>query len=321
MPFGWWWPVVGGALAGLLLRFVFQGDPDGPYAAMQGSFIVGSPILVAVVTVAIAEYRKRRSWSYYFVVPAAANALYVLGALLILIEGLICAVIIVPLFMLIGGAAGLIMGALCRLTGWPPRAALGCAAALPLVFGAFEHQLPLTPSFREQFRELHVAAPPEVVWRQLIDVRDIHPAELDDAWMYRIGVPLPSQGALETRDGERLRHVTMGKGIRFQQVATDWVEQRLVSWRYRFAADSFPPGALDDHVRIGGAYFDLGETTYSLAPEGTGTRLSVRMRYRVSTNFNWYAARVADLLVGDFAAHVLGFYARRAERASTQAPS
>ena len=56
----------------------------------------------------------------------------------------------------------------------------------------------------------------------------------------------------------------MGKGIHFDQVATEWRENERVSWRYRFAADSFPAGALDDHVRIGGHYFDLGETQYSL---------------------------------------------------------
>ncbi len=65
-------------------------------------------------------------------------------------------------------------------------------------------------------------------------------------------------------------------------------------------------------MRIGGHYFDVGETTYSLRAEGAGTRLSVRMRYRVSTHFNWYAGPVADFLVGDFAERILGFYARRA---------
>ena len=84
--------------------------------------------------------------------------------------------------------------------------------------------------------------------------------------MYRIGVPVPESGVGAQHDGEHLRHVTMGKGIRFDQVATEWRENERVSWRYRFSEDSFPPGALDDHVRIGGEYFDVGESTYSLTP-------------------------------------------------------
>ena len=43
------------------------------------------------------------------------------------------------------------------------------------------------------------------------------------------------------------------------------------------------------------------------------TLLTLRMRYRVSTHFNWYAGRVADFLVGDFGEVILRFYAQRAE--------
>ena len=39
----------------------------------------------------------------------------------------------------------------------------------------------------------------------------------------------------------------------------------------------------------------------------------LRMRYRVSTHFNWYAGRVADFLIADFADMILRFYSRRAE--------
>jgi hypothetical protein len=138
--------------------------------------------------------------------------------------------------------------------------------------------------------------------------------------MYRIGVPLPSAGAGESRDGEHLRHIAMGKGIRFDQVATEWLPDERVTWVHRFAPDSFPAGALDDHVRIGGEYFDVGATTYALRPDGAGTRLSVRMRYRVSTHFNWYAGPVADFLVGDFAERILVFYAHRARVIQVPAP-
>ena len=192
---------------------------------------------------------------------------------------------------------------------------------LPLIFGSFENQLPRDHRERVQEREIFVAAPPTAVWRELVDTRDIRREEVGAAWMYRIGVPVPSAGTGELLDGEHLRHITMGKGIRFDQVATEWLPGERVSWAYRFGPDSIPAGALDDHVRIGGEYFDLGETTYSLRPDGAGTRLSVRMRYRVSTHFNWYAGPVADLLVGDFAARILEFYARRARSPQPAASS
>lgn len=316
LPYRGWWPFAGGALVGLALRLLFAGGPGDAYAAMMESFILGSPVLVAAVTVYIAEQDFRRSWSYYFVAPALANLLYVLGTLLILIEGWICAIIIFPLFALVGGLAGLAMGAICRATHWPRRTIVGCVALLPLITGGFEQHLPLPDLERVSEREIVVAAAAPAVWRALVDVYQIVPAEIDDAWLYRIGVPLPTAGAADTREGEHLRHMSMGKGIHFDQVAIEWRENEQVTWRNRFTAGSFPAGALDDHVRIGGHYFDVSETQYTLSESGGQTRLRIRMSYRVSTRFNWYAGPVADLLVGNFAEVVLGFYARRAELAA-----
>jgi hypothetical protein len=104
----------------------------------------------------------------------------------------------------------------------------------------------------------------------------------------------------------------MGKGIQFDQVATLWEPNHRVLWTYRFAADSFPPHALDDHVRIGGEYFDLLDTEYLLTPVGNQTELRIRMSYRVSTRFNWYAQPIAEILIGNFEEVILGFYANRA---------
>jgi hypothetical protein len=158
-----------------------------------------------------------------------------------------------------------------------------------------------------------VAATPEKVWAQLTVARNIRPDEIGTAWMYRIGVPLPSSAVTELADGTEVRHITMGKGIHFEQIAADWQPNHRVRWLYRFASDSFPAGALDDHVRIGGEYFDVIDTEYELLGVGTGTELRVRMKYRVSTSFNWYTRPIAEFLVGNFEEAALRFYAHRAE--------
>jgi hypothetical protein len=315
LPYSGWWAAGGGALAGLLVRLLFWRSAGEPFAPMLASFIFGAPVVVGVVTVYLAERIETRTWVYYFLAPMYASGLFVVGTLLLLIEGWICAILIIPMFAVVGGISGLMMGVVCRLTRWPRPQIVGCLAILPLVGGSFEHRIPAADRVRVETREIVIAAPPDAVWRELVDVRDIRPAEVDGAWMYRIGVPLPVAGAADVVNGQHLRHVTMGKGVRFDQVATVWRENERVTWRYRFAPDSFPPGALDDHVRIGGQYFDIVESTYSLAPRGAGTVLSLSTRYRVSTHFNWYAGWIGDFLVGDFGETIVAFYARRAERA------
>jgi len=317
LPYSRWWAVGLGAAAGLLMRLLFWGSPGEPFSAMLSSFIVGSPLVVGVVTVYLAERVERRGWRYYFAAPALATVLYVAGSMLILIEGWICAIVIIPLFALVGGLAGLLMGAICRVTRWPRGPFVSCVAALPMLGGSFEHRIPTEQSLRTQEREVFIAAPPEAVWRTLMDTRDIRPEEVDGAWMYRIGVPTPHDGISEFSGGERLRHITMGKGVRFDQVAVEWQENQRVTWHYRFTPESFPAGALDDHVRVGGEYFDVRESSCELTAVPGGTRLRMRMSYRVSTHFNWYAAPVADFIIGDFTEVILDFYARRAQAGSS----
>ena len=319
LPFSFWYPIGGGVVAGLLMRLVFSGRAGDAFGAMLGSFIFGAPLLVAAVTVWLAERIVSRSWAYYFFAPMLSVTLFVAGTLALYIEGWICAILILPLFAIVGGVAGLVVGAICRYTGRPKRSVVGCLALVPLLGGSVEHLIPNAERERAQTREIFVAAPPETVWRQIVDVPDIRPEEVGGAWMYRIGVPTPLEVRGETHGGEHLRRVTMNRGVRFEQVAITWREPTTAVWEYRFDSNSFPPGALDDHVRIGGEYFDIRTCAFTLTPAAGGTRLSLSTRYRVSTHFNWYAGPIGDFIVGDFVETSLGLYARRAERAAAPA--
>jgi hypothetical protein len=312
LPFSGWWPLLVGALVGVALRLVYAGKPGMPYAPMESSFIYLVPFAVGAVTVYVAEATRRRTWFYYLWAPVIANTLFVVGTLAIMIEGLICAVIVVPLFAMLGAIGGLVMGALCRATRWR-KGAVYSFGALPLLLGA----LPSQDVDRERVahieRSIVVEAPAQQLWQHLLNTPDIRPDELGHAWLYRIGVPLPMAGIAQRTPEGLVRKVTMGRSIHFEQVATQWQENRFVHWTYRFAPDSFPAHALDDHVVIGGHYFDLHDTRYTLLPlSDTRTRLTVRMGYRVSTGFNWYADGVAQLLVGNFQDVVLAFYRHRA---------
>jgi hypothetical protein len=73
---------------------------------MAGGFIFCAPLAVGALTVYLAERRERRSWGYYFYAPFLATMLFVAGSLLVMIEGIICAIVIVPMFAVLAGSAG-----------------------------------------------------------------------------------------------------------------------------------------------------------------------------------------------------------------------
>lgn len=304
-------PFIAGVVTGLVLRLVFRGEPNAAFDAMTGSFVYLAPLIVGAVTVYVAERIERRTWGYYLSAGFIANLVFALGTMVALIEGLICVIVIAPLFGVIGMFGGLLMGALCRLL-FEPQRPLYCLVALPLALGALEPP-PSAERIGTVERSVLISAAPERVWQAIQNADAIEPHEVDSAWMYRIGVPLPVAGITRREGGEIVRTITMGKSVHFDQVVTEWQEHRLMRVKYRYQPDSFPPYALDQHVVLGGHYFDMTGTAYVLEPQGMDTRLTIQMQYRVRTRFNWYADLVARILFNDFEKVILEFYRRRSE--------
>ena len=315
LPFPKGWPVVAGALAGIALRLAFRGAPGETFAAMSAGFMYLAPIVVGAVTVYVAERRTRRDWNYYVVAPFLANCLFILGTLLIMIEGLICAIVVVPLFGILGSVGGVLMGAVCRLTNWPKQT-LYSIGLLPFIVGGLYGEIPASVERGAVERRVLIAAAADEIWNQILNAPDIRPEEIEGAWMFRIGVPLTRSGRMLETEGGRVRRVTMGNGIYFDELITDLRPPSHVRWTYRYHEDSFPPGTLDEHVRLGGHYFDITDTSYTLTPRDGRTELAVTMHYRLSTSFNWYAVPVARLLLRDLAGVNLDYYRHRAEGAA-----
>ena len=309
------YPVIAGAVFGVLLRLLFSGQAGSRWSAMTESFIFVVPLVVGMLTVYLAERQRRHSWGYYVVAPCAATALFVAGTMLILIEGLVCAIVIIPMFSVLGAVGGLVMGAVCRLTNWP-RPLLYCAGALPMVLASLGPLLPAPAEIGSIERSVVIRAPAAAVWRQLNDIDNIQPDEMARAWAMRIGVPLPMSGKTRQTAQGLVRESRWGKMVHFDEVIQEWLPERHMRWTYRFAPDSFPRRALDDHVVIGGHYFDLIDTSYTLTPEGEGgvTRLTTRVQYRISTQFNFDADWAAQLLLGNLCDVGLHLYKDRSER-------
>nr|WP_298147000.1 hypothetical protein [uncultured Pseudomonas sp.] len=313
LPFSAWLPFVIGGAYGLLLRLIFSGNgvsslPD----VMAGAFVYAVPFAVGAITIYLAEQRTRRSWLFYAFAPWLSVGLFVGGAGLALIEGLICIVMALPLFLILGSAGGLVMGLICRFRNRPLRT-VQSISLLPLVLLLGEGLIPAGDRISGLERSLYIAAPPSAVWQLILNPSDIRPDELAGGLAYRIGVPYPIQARTQAEGVGGLRRSTWASGVSFDERITAWQPNRYIAWRYEFHPDSFPPGTMDEHVVIGGEYFDLLDSAYQLIPEAGGTRLQLRVNFRTSTKFNWYAQPLARLMLGDTAEVLLGFYKQRAE--------
>ena len=233
-----------------------------------------------------------------------------------MVEGLICAIVILPMFATIGALGGLAMGAVCRMTNWPKQA-IYSLAVLPIALGLAGDYLPTPTTLSYVEDSIVINATPARVWDQLNNASNIRPEEFSASWAARIGVPMPQSGVTQMTESGRVRKSLWDKKVHFDEIITDWQPQQYLRWTYRFSPTSFPPHALDDHVMIGGHYFDLQDTRFTLTPVAGGTRLNVKAHYRVSTQFNFYADGVAQLLLGNMLSTGLDFYKNRSETTAT----
>ena len=306
-----------GALYGLAMRLLFglkMFDTPVPQAGagpMLASFVVLVPVLVGVFTVHAA---RRRPPSFLFALfgPWIPVACFAAGSGVALIEGSICIMMALPIFCIAGSAGGILCWIVLKFVDVPQGGVNGLLL-LPLLLAWPESQQPLPQAPARSEDAIHIAAPPEVVWELINHATAIAPAEMSDGLAYRIGLPYPVEAVTQATANGRVRKLRWGGGVAFDEPITAWEENRRIAWTYAFGPDSFPPGTLDEHVLIGGRYFDLVDTAYRLVPEAGGTRLEIVVDYRVSTGFNWYALPAGRLLVDDAARTILRFYKRRSE--------
>lgn len=311
-----------GALYGLMARMgagvigpALQRIGVGGHVAevMSFGFLVLTPVVMGMITVH-AQRRRGCSWLFAVFAPWVATVLMLLGSMVTLLEGSICVILMAPLFLGLSSVGGVLMKLL--LTLWDLRGRfIGAVAVLPLLALFVEGPLTGADAWQTIERSVVVAAPPERLWAEILDARDIRPEEMPHTLIHLIGVPRPVEGINHRRPDGEVRESRWERGVHFLGRVTARQEQREIAWRYEFAPDSFPPGTMDDHVVIGGRYFKLGETRFVLTPLDAGhTRLDIEAHFRVSSSVNAYAGPVATLLGQDFVGSLLTLYQQRAER-------
>jgi hypothetical protein len=288
-------------------------SPVGSSGLMTMSFLMLLPLAIGVLSVMLVQRRHSVGFVEAIAMSTIPGLLFCFLAGTLLREGFICILMALPLVLVFAAIGGTI-ALLSKMFGDDnsPKL-LSVALVVPFMFGAAEQETEVVDSPQLLTRSLHIDAAPQVVWHHVNFPVDIDPHELEHGLAYRIGVPYPIEGRTVSPGVGGLRHLVWQRGVAFDEDITAWEENRRVGWTYRFSPQSFPQGSLDDHIVIGGKYFNLVDSTYTLTPEGEGTRLDIDVHFRVSTHFNWYAVPWARLLIGDTAETILGFYKRRSE--------
>lgn len=310
----WYLWIIGGAGYGLFLRILFGLLPSSitDNGVMSAGFMIGAPVVAGALSVAALPERRRTFWNA-FLIPWAAVALMLIGSALTLLEGAICIVLMAPMFFILGSAGGVVMYAI-QVASDSRNTHIGAFALLPALLLVGESFIQVQGEHLQISQSVVIDAEPQRVWREILDARDIQAHELPFSITHAIGVPRPVEGINRQTERGEVRYSVWERGVQFRGIVRERREFESIHWEYEFDSHSFPPGSMDDHVAIGGKYFNLKDTRFELREVGPGqTELSLTAKYRVSSTINFYAIPAATILGHDFVHTILGLYKFRSE--------
>ncbi len=313
------WPLVIGVLYGLAIRLGIALEPEGLWKIVSGAFLVVTPFSLGALAVLMAARVDTTTPRRDAGVAAKAMLLFLVTMFVTLLEGLICIVLVLPVFLLASVLGGMLAGWLHRRAP-AGKGTVSAFALLPLLCGPLEAFLPPAQSEQTVTTTLHIDAPPGVVFDQLADVRAIRPDELGFAFVHLIGLPKPVAADMHGNGPGAVRVSRWEKNVRFEEIITTWRRPDAMHYRFRFLPGGIPRDALDEHVEMGGAYFTLLDGGYDLAPApGGGTALTLTTRFLNKSQLKLYGDLWGRMVLQDFHRAILGLMRTRAEKAQAMA--
>lgn len=316
-----------GALYGLTIRFIFTSQklPHGlanvfgpAFLVMTVAFLFGVPFAMGYVTVTARFHLAQETsqsppnvayWIFFPWLPAVVTMLL---AALFAWEGSICLLFAAPVMLITASVGGISAGFAQRRRFRPLQ--LSAVALLPLVVVLLEVHVPDPLSHRTVETTIRIHASAAAVWENIIRVPAIQPTELPPSWVRTVGFPRPVEATLSHEGVGGVRHASFTGGLVFTETIDHWAPLQDLSFSIHANTSQIPPTTLDEHVKVGGRYFDVLEGEYHLEPLPDGnTLLHLSSRERVSSHFNAYAGFWTDVVMRSIQSSILHVIQRRAE--------
>ncbi len=197
-------------------------------------------------------------------------------------EAGICVAMAAPFFMVFSALGSTVT--LWIIRQFRSRRTTTLVIALPLLVLPAELQMSYIPHDGAVTTVIEIAAPPEVVWQQTVEIRNVRPDELSWTFSHGIlGVPQPVDARLNGTGVGAVRDLQWTHGVNFQEIVTQWEENRLLAWDFRFGPGSIPP-EVEAHIKVDSTYLKLAQGDYRLEPLTNGhTRLTLTTHYQIAT--------------------------------------
>lgn len=302
-------------LYAMMLRFIFGLDTwNKLLTVMSLSFLFIMPAVIGILTVYLSPYERSRSWLYRILAPWTPVILFFMLTLLSGQEGWACWMMIMPLFLVIASVGGII-GAYLKHRKYSNKLNISIVVLLPFLAAPLENLIEKVPGTHTAYTYIDIDAPAEKIWDEVTRVREI-PEEQDKGYLTRfLGFPRPVKAELNYEGVGAYREAIFTKGLVFHESVSEYEDNKKMVFSIKAHPHEIPSSTLDEHVVIGGDYFDVLNGTYELEPMKDGIhRLHLYSRFKINTTFNFYAGWWATLIMKDIQNNILQVEKLRAEQ-------
>jgi len=280
------WSLLAGAIMVAALHvFTFVARHFGHEALLNGAYPLTATLLLPAVqgfVLALAMGRQRSDLGRGVALGGLLFLADLLGAFVVLHEGVICLILASPL-LLASLFAGLIIGRFLAVFG--NRTAQASLVPI-LVLGVVGDLIGPAPDQLETVSDsVVIDAPPTTVWRYIVSYpENTAPPEY---WLWRVGLPVPVQSVAEAPAVGARRTCRFSKGLAFDERIIELTPERSMT----FMVTRQP----NDPEAMGHFRFDKGQLVLTALP-GNRSRLTSTSWYHLYVRpygyFNWWTADI-----------------------------
>lgn len=310
--------IAAGVIYGLLLRVSFEYRHLHDFLQIiSSSFLIGAPFGVGALAVFFASKKENLTLGQQTATATITMLFFLIAMFALVLEGLICIVLVVPVFFIASIIGGLSAGLAVKYLR-KPKPTIYAFALLPLLLGPIEASLPPASEANLVSTSIIINASPVQVFDQLATVTDIQANELGFSFLHLIGLPRPLQAAMDGEGAGSVRTSYWEKGVSFKEEITLWERPVKLHYNFNIPPHSIPREALDRHVELGGEYFTVLNGGYDLQPTADGkTKLTLTTRYLNKSQLQVYGNTWGNIVLNDFHHSILGLMKNRAEQSIT----
>ncbi|KFF05328.1 APC family permease [Flavobacterium reichenbachii] len=303
-------------LFALLLRVIFGASIfDNFLSVMTWTFFLLVPVAIGALTIYFSNLEKVKSVLYRIFAPWVPIILVIGLTILIGLEGWACWIMILPLFIIFGSIGGLIAGYFkLKKSQKNERLNLSVLVLLPFIIGPIENSIPLNPEVFETYTSIIINSNDKKIWDNVTSVKEIKAKEDSSTLTKWLGFPKPIKAELDKQEVGGYRKAIFEKGLIFNETVTEYKDLKLMRFKIKANTYEIPSTTLDEHILIGGEYFDMLDGTYELEKINNHQyKLILYSNFSMKTTFNSYAGIWGKWIMKDIQNNILKVIKERSE--------